>query len=108
MKLLLDESIPRRLMTIFPPDFEVSTVQQNGWNGKKNGNLLKLAAKNEFNALITADRGFAYQHNKQDLPVTVVILKSTRTRFLELAPLVPLVVDLLRQNAEIGVYEINA
>lgn len=108
MKLLLDESIPKRLMTSFPSDFKVSTVQQNGWSGEKNGNLLKLAAEHNFDALVTADRGFEYQQNKQSLPVTVVILKSARTRLLELAPLVPLVVDLLKQNVAKGVYEINA
>jgi predicted nuclease of predicted toxin-antitoxin system len=107
MKLLLDESIPRRLTNSFPPGFKVSTVQQNGWSGTENGNLLKLAAEDEFDALITADRGFAYQQNKINLPVTVVILKSARTRLSELVPLVPLVVDLLKQNAKIGVYEIN-
>ena len=102
MKLLLDESIPRRLINSFPPDFDVSTVQQNGWGGTKNGNLLKLAAEHKFDALVTADQGFEHQQNKAGLPVTVVILKSPRTRLLELAPLVPLVVDLLKQNADIG------
>jgi predicted nuclease of predicted toxin-antitoxin system len=108
MKLLLDESIPRRLISSFPPEFEISTVQQNGWGGTKNGNLLKLAAMHKFAALVTADRGFEHQQNKATLPVTVIILKSARTRLLELAPLVPLVVDLLKQNTDIGVYEIGA
>jgi predicted nuclease of predicted toxin-antitoxin system len=74
MKLLLDESIPKRLIASFPAEFEVFTVQQSGWSGTSNGSLLKLASENSFDALITADRGFEYQQNKTSLPLTVVIL----------------------------------
>jgi hypothetical protein len=71
MKLLLDESVPRGLEQHFPSDFDVSTVQENGWVSVKNGALLRLAADGGFEALITADKGFAYQHNQETLPVPV-------------------------------------
>ena len=73
MKLLLDESAPRRLGTCFPDSFEVRTVPQMGWAGSTNGDLLRLAAANGFDALITVDRGFEHQQNVSQLPLPVVI-----------------------------------
>jgi len=108
MKLSLDESVPKRLATTFPDESEVSTVQENGWGGVTNGNLLSLAAENGFDALITADRGFEFQQNPNMLPVAVVILKSYRTRFAELAPMIPGVVRLLATNPGPGVYGVDA
>jgi len=108
MKLLLDESLPRRLAKSFPDRFDVSTVQDNGWGGTTNGDLLRLASESGFLALITADRGFAHQQNPRTLPIIVVVLKSFRTRFSELAPLIPQVVNLLESDPELGVYDVNA
>ena len=45
MKLLLDESIPRQLLSDFPETLEVTTVQKMGGAGTKNGVLLGLAAE---------------------------------------------------------------
>tara|TARA_B110000263_G_C15165174_1_gene444235 strand:- start:474 stop:800 length:327 start_codon:yes stop_codon:yes gene_type:complete len=108
MKLLLDESIPKRLAKSFPDSIQVSTVQENGWGGMKNGTLLRTAADGGFNALITADRGFEYQHNLKTLPLSIIILRSHRTRLLELVPLVPKVMELLEGRTEIGVYRVDA
>ena len=44
MRLLLDESVPRRLGASFPELFTVHTVQEMGWAGTENGQLLVLAA----------------------------------------------------------------
>ena len=57
MKLLLDESVPRRLGSIFPDSIEARAVQQMGWAGSKNGDLLRMAAEDGFDAFITADQG---------------------------------------------------
>ena len=42
MKLLLDESMPRRLAASFPAPFTTRTVQEMGWTGTANGLLLSL------------------------------------------------------------------
>ena len=60
MKLLLDESIPRQLVSDFPDTVEVTTVQKMDWAGTKNGVLLGLAAESGFDALVTADKGIEY------------------------------------------------
>jgi predicted nuclease of predicted toxin-antitoxin system len=108
MKLLLDESIPRKLVASFPDHFEVTTVQLMGWAGTKNGMLLRIAADQGFVALITADKGIEYQQNQANLPTSVVIMRAHRTRLLDLVPLVPKVVTLIEGGLPIGVYHVDA
>ena len=58
MRLLLDECVPKRLKRELL-DHEVNTVQDMGWAGIKNGELLKLA-DGQFDALLTVDQGIEY------------------------------------------------
>ncbi len=108
MKLLLDESIPRKLSASFPDSYFVRTVAEMGWRGTKNGKLLKLAADQQFHALITADRGIEHQQNLNSLPLHIIILVSFRTRLDELLPLVPKVITLLESDPEMGVHQVTA
>ena len=62
MRVLLDEHLDHRLRRGFDPSVEVVTVAEQGWKGKKNGELLQLASR-EFDTLITADQNLAYQQN---------------------------------------------
>ena len=52
MKLLLDENLPKRLKLDFT-EHEIYTVRDKGWNGIKNGDLLKLLIENHFDALLS-------------------------------------------------------
>ena len=107
MKLLLDESIPKKLIGYFPETYEVSTVSQMGWAGTKNGKLLALAIQNNFEALITADRGIEYQQNTPNLDIRIIIMLSYRTHISNLSPLVPKVVELLQNQNNYGVYRVG-
>ena len=104
MKLLLDESVPRRLAASFPAPFTTRTVQEMGWAGTANGLLLSLAAKHGFDALITVDRGIEYQQSENNLPMPIVIMVAVRNRLAELQPLVPQVLDLLAGDLQARVY----
>ena len=104
MKLLLDESLPRRLATLFHGSFEVRTVQQMGWAGSGNGELLRLAADCGFDAPVTVDQGFEHEQNLNNLPVSVVIMVAVRNRLQELQPLVPAVVEVLSEGMQERVY----
>ena len=95
MKLLPDESVPRQLNRFFPDLFEISTAQLMGWSGRKNGDLLRLAADHRFDALITCDKGFEYQQNIRGLPIPVIIMIAYRTRVQELRSHVPEVVNVV-------------
>lgn len=85
-RVLLDESVPRRLGFALEGHF-VRTVQFMGWTGVKNGQLLRLAA-DQFEVFITADRNMRYQQHPE-LPLAVVILVATNNRLQTLSPLVP-------------------
>ncbi len=108
MRLLLDESVPRRLAASFPDRFEVQTVPQMGWAGTGNGALLLLAANHGFDALITVDRGIAHEQNPSSLPIPVVVILATRNRLQELQPLVPQTVAVLSGNLQRRIYHVSA
>ena len=57
MKVILDECLPRLLT-----GHEVKTVRQMGWNGKENGELLELIAR-QFEVFITVDKNIPAQQN---------------------------------------------
>ena len=54
MRVLLDENIDRLLKPRFDADMEVLTVQERGWKGMKNGELLRVAQL-EFDVFVTMD-----------------------------------------------------
>jgi hypothetical protein len=55
MKILLDESLLRKLSTDFGSELEVWTVRDKGWLGKKNGELLKLMIVDDFELFLTIE-----------------------------------------------------
>ncbi len=107
MNLLLDEQVPRQLAASFPACFEVQTVQQMGWAGTKNGQLLRMVFEHKFAALITADKNMEYQQNHADLPVMVIVLIAHGNRLQELQPLVPRILDILSHNSSPGIYRVG-
>ena len=108
MNVLLDESIPKRLASSFPDSFQTRTVQQMGWAGRGNGELLRLAVENGFAALVTVDQGFAYQQNLRELPIPVIIMTAGRTRFQELQPLMTEVTAVLSGDLKRRIYGVRA
>lgn len=76
MKILLDESAPRLIKTSLP-EFSISTVQEMGWAGLKNGELLALAEK-QFDVFITADKQLRYQQNLTGRRLAVIVLPSNQ------------------------------
>ena len=86
MRLLLDESLPRKLKNNFAPH-EVWTVPEMGWAGKKNGALLALA-QDFFDVFLTADQGLPAQQNLTMLRIGIIMAAKTN-RLGDLEPLVP-------------------
>ena len=74
MRLLLDESVPRRLRRSLLVH-DVRTVVEMGWSGVRNGKLLLLAAT-AFDAFVTVDKNLPYQQNPATLPIAVVVLDA--------------------------------
>jgi len=95
MRVLLDENIDRLLKQLFAPEFEVLTVQDRGWQGKGNGELLR-AAEQEFNVFVTMDANLEYQQNLGALKLAVIVLRAKSNAYSVIAPLMPLVNEALR------------
>ncbi|MDH5640205.1 MAG: DUF5615 family PIN-like protein [Nitrospira sp.] len=87
MRLLLDESVPRRFREALPTH-TVKTVVDMGWGGMKNGALLARAAE-EFEVFITVDQNLPYQQHQATLPLAVIVLLASSNKLQALLPLVP-------------------
>jgi predicted nuclease of predicted toxin-antitoxin system len=94
MRILLDESLPRKL-ALELPEHDVQTVQERGWTGLKNGALLREASR-EFQVFLTGDRNLEFQQNLTTLPVAVIVMVSVNNRIETLRPLLPDVLQALR------------
>lgn len=74
-RILLDENVPRKLKRAFASDYDVTTVQEHGWAGALNGELLQRADA-EFEAFVTLDRGIEYQQDLTGLSIRIVIVRA--------------------------------
>ncbi|HEV2298195.1 MAG TPA: DUF5615 family PIN-like protein [Candidatus Acidoferrales bacterium] len=89
MKVLIDECAPRALAIFLSSrGHECQTVQEAGWAGKQNGELLKLAEA-AFDVLVTVDANFPYQRDTSGHGIAIVILSARTNRLADLSPLFP-------------------
>ena|SRR5215203_869418 len=80
MKILLDESVPRKLSNDFGLDHEVWTVRDKGWLGKKNGELLSLMTESKFDLFVTVDRNLKFQQNLTLFSLKIIVLCGVDNR----------------------------
>lgn len=106
MRILLDECAPRPLKREFA-DYQIQTVVEMGWSGKKNGELLQLMAEEGFTILLTTDQNMRYQQNLQQAGVSVIVLIAPSNRLPDLLPLVPETRNMLGSIAPGEVIEIG-
>lgn len=76
MRILLDECTPRGLKQR-PRGHHVSTVQEMGWAGLKNGNLL-AAADGRFDLFMTTDKNLRFQQTLKKYSFAVLRLPGNR------------------------------
>jgi len=78
VKILLDECVPLPLRDLLGGHDSIS-VQQRGWTGIKNGDLLRLAAR-EFELFITSDQSIRYEQNLVRAPIAILELSTNDLR----------------------------
>ncbi len=93
MRILLDESLPRKLGFSLT-SHHVRTVQQMGWSGLTNGKLL-AAATSQFDVLVTGDQNMRYQQNTEQLSLSVVVLVAPNNKLESFLPMIPRLVETL-------------
>ncbi|MBX3296436.1 MAG: DUF5615 family PIN-like protein [Acidobacteria bacterium] len=87
MKLLLDECVTNYLKSEFI-GHEVSTIDEAGLKGLKNGKLL-TAASTRFDVLVTVDQNLRFQQNLENFPISILVLRAKRSTYPFLKPLIP-------------------
>jgi hypothetical protein len=102
VKILLDESVPR-LLKVRLPQLNISTVQEMGWAGVQNGELLRRAEE-LFDVLITADRNLRYQQNLSERKLALLVLPSNQVPLVtRLVPVIETLLTTIQPGAVVDV-----
>ncbi len=86
IRVLIDECLPRQLkrwLSESDRDLEIRTLKDAGWEGLKNGVLLK-AANGKFDVLVTADKNMHHQQNFVGLDISVLVFPTNRAKTVEI------------------------
>ena len=76
MKILIDESLPRQLKQMLL-DHEADTVQEMGWAGIQNGELI-AKAEPIYSVFLTADKNLRYQQNMVGRTLALIIFPTNK------------------------------
>jgi len=86
MEVLIDECAPKALkVALAASGFDCTTVQEAGWSGKENGELLALADAS-FDVVVTIDRNLRYQQNLTGRRIALLIVRARSNRVVDLEP----------------------
>ena len=81
MKIIIDECVPSIVKRGLPL-LSIVSVQDRGWAGIKNGQLLRLIDI-EFDVFITSDKNLRYQQNLANFGVAIILLPSNQVPVIE-------------------------
>jgi predicted nuclease of predicted toxin-antitoxin system len=95
MRLLLDECTPHRLKRDFTGHM-VATVEEAGFKGLKNGQLLASAVGN-FDVLVTVDQNLPQQQNLASFHISILLLVAKSNRYTDLKLLMPQALTALKR-----------
>ncbi len=93
MRIILDECLTSLLKRELP-GHDVSTVRENGWSGKKNGELLKLL-ESACEVFVTIDGNLTYQQNLTTIRIALIVLSARSNGIRHLKPLAPKILGAL-------------
>jgi hypothetical protein len=96
--ILLDENLLNKKLKkpFLDVGHTVKNVEDMGWRGTKDRELLALANVFPFDVFITSDKNLPYQQNLQNLALRVVVLNASSTRPDHLLPLITQIIPLLQ------------
>jgi hypothetical protein len=98
--IILDENIPRKLKRQIS-GYTITTVQENGWGGVKNGRLISLI-NGVYDIFITADKNLRYQQNLSERKISIIELPFNDSDLL--LPLIPKIIQAIELSSS-GSYE---
>jgi len=98
MKILLDENIPAKVKFDFGKEYEINSVRDVGWQGKKNGELLELLTFKGYDFFSTLDKNLKHQQNLDKFDVKITLLLAKDNKHQTLQPLIEIVKKLLKSG----------
>jgi len=81
-RVLFDEDVPRKLRHELP-GCVVRTVQEEGWGGVKNGQLLSRA-QTTFDVFLSGDGNLRHQQNPKRFEIGIVAIESVSLRLRDI------------------------
>ena len=75
MKILFDQGTPAPLQRALA-GHQVTTAFEKGWSDLQNGDLIRMAEADDFDALITTDQNLKYQQNLRGRKLAILILPT--------------------------------
>jgi hypothetical protein len=76
MKILFDQGTPAPLRRSLAGHVILTAFEQ-GWSNLQNGDLIRVAEAESFEALITTDQNLKYQQNLRDRKLAILVLPTT-------------------------------
>lgn len=90
MLILFDQNVHRGLRRLLKGHI-VRTSHERGWANLKNGLLLDIAERADFDVLITSDKNLEYQQNLSTRVMSIIVLGSGQ--WPQMAPYLDRIVD---------------
>jgi len=106
MRLLLDENLPHGLKSDLGIEVEIRTVQEMGWAGMKDREILTRASDSGFIFLITIDKNLRYQQNMERFTIRLIVLMAQDNRRETLRQLALKASEVVKDNRSDKVIEI--
>jgi predicted nuclease of predicted toxin-antitoxin system len=75
LKVLFDEDVPAKLAR-FLDRHEIHTVAGTQWGGIKNGALLELIEREDFDVFLTGDKNMEKQQRLEGRPFAVLVMSA--------------------------------
>lgn len=94
MRVLLDENVDYDFKYLLPAH-EVRHVDDLGWKGKSNGQLLDSAEAEGFEVLVTADKRIRFQQDLSARKLSLAIIEVHPKNFANLTACAPELIRIL-------------
>ena len=88
MRVLLDNNVNQRFAGLIVRH-EVIHARQLGWGELYNGALIDAAEREDFDVMVTADKGMQYQQNITGRKIGIVVLNAIFIKWAYIEPLAP-------------------
>ncbi len=107
MRILFDHNVDRRLRRHLP-GHEIVTTREKRWDKLENGSLIRAAADDGFDVVLSIDKNLEREQNLQTLPLPVIVLDSLSNALPVLLPFTPFIVKLMQSPLDRLLYIIQS